>query len=272
MSLKLTFRAQTHLPVSLCGLTPDWARNERLRGIERWQAQLGRDPVPLAELFAVSGDPADGEIELTGHMPNVHSIGAGMAEGVVRVEGNVGRHGGAEMRGGQLVVNGSAGDWLGREMHGGRIQVRGAAGDFAGGAPAGAEGGMAGGEIFIDGSAGMEIGRAMRRGLIVVGGAAGDSIGLSLLAGTILVFGPSGPRPGIGMRRGTIGLFTEPAVIPLTFRRAARGRPQFMRLLLNYLRQAGLSATEPFLDSEYVSYDGDLLSLGRGEILVRVTS
>jgi formylmethanofuran dehydrogenase subunit C len=269
MSLKLTFRAKTHLPIDLGGLTPDWARDKQLGEIERWQAQLGRDQVPLAELFNVSGDPADGQMELTGHMPNVHSIGAGMAEGTIRVEGNVGRHAGAEMRGGGLVVTGSAGDWLGREMRGGRIQVRGAAGDFAGGTLAGTRRGMAGGEIFIDGSAGMEIGRAMRRGLIVVGGAAGDSLGLNLLAGTILVFGRSGPRPGIGMRRGTIGLFTEPAEIPLTFRRAARGRPQFMRLLLNYLRQAGLSAAEPFLDSEYVSYDGDLLSLGRGEILFR---
>ena len=270
MSLKLTFRAQTNLPVSLCGLTPDWARDKRLREIERRQAQLGRNQVPLAEMFTVSGDPADGQIELNGDIPNVHSIGAGMAEGIIRVEGNVGRHAGAEMRGGQLIVNGNASDWLGGEMRGGRIQVYGAAGDFAGGALGGAPRGMTGGEIFIDGSAGMEIGRAMRRGLIVVGGAAGDSVGLNLLAGTILVFGPSGPRPGIGMRRGTIGLFTEPAEIPLMFRRAARGRPQFMRLLLNYLRQAGLSAAEPFLDSEYVSYDGDLLSLGRGEILVRV--
>jgi formylmethanofuran dehydrogenase subunit C len=272
MSLQLAYRAKTPLPIDLGGLTPDWARDKQVREIERWQTQLGRDQAPLAELFAVSGDPADGQIELTGEMASVHSIGAGMADGIIRVEGNVGRHAGADMRGGQLIVNGSAGDWLGREMRGGRIQVRGAAGDFAGGAIGGAPRGMIGGEIFIDGSAGMEIGRAMRRGLIVVGGAAGDSAGLNLLAGTILVFGPSGPRPGIGMRRGTIGLFTEPAVIPLTFRRAGRGRPQFMRLLLNYLRQAGLSAAAPILDSEYVSYDGDLLSLGRGEILVRVTS
>jgi formylmethanofuran dehydrogenase subunit C len=272
MSLQLMFRATTRLPIDLGGLTPEWARDKRLAEIERWQAQVGRDRVPLAELFAVRGDPADGQIELTGDMPNVHSICAGMAEGIARVEGNVGRHAGAEMCGGQLVVTGSAGDWLGREMHGGRIQVHGAAGDFAGGTPGGTPRGVTGGEIFIDGSAGMEIGRAMRRGLIVVGGAAGDSVGLNLLAGTILVFGPSGPRPGIGMRRGTIGLFTESAEIPLTFRRASRGRPQFMRLLLNYLRQAGLSAAVPFLDSEYVSYDGDLLSLGRGEILVRATS
>jgi hypothetical protein len=42
-----------------------------------------------------------------------------------------------------------------------------------------------------------------------------------------------------------------------------------MRLVLNYLRQAGVSAAELLLDSQYVSYDGDLLALGRGEILVR---
>lgn len=269
MSLQLTFRADTRLPVDLDGLTPTWARDKRLGAIERWEAPLGRDRAPLAELFAISGDPADGQIEFSGDMPSVHSIGAGMAEGIIRVEGNVGRHAGAEMRGGRLVVTGTAGDWLGREMRSGRIQVGGAAGDFAGAALPGAPRGMSAGEIFIDGAAGQEVGRAMRRGLIVVGRAAGDSVGLNLLAGTILVFGACGPRPGIGMRRGTIGLFASPVEIPLTFRRAGRGRPQFMRLLLNHLRREGISAAEAFLDSEYISYDGDLFSLGKGEILVR---
>jgi hypothetical protein len=42
-----------------------------------------------------------------------------------------------------------------------------------------------------------------------------------------------------------------------------------MRLLLNYLETVGLSVARQYLDSDYRSYHGDLLALGKGEILVR---
>jgi formylmethanofuran dehydrogenase subunit C len=102
----------------------------------------------------------------------------------------------------------------------------------------------------------------------MVGGAAGDSVGLNLIAGTILVLGRCGPRPGVRMRRGTIALFSPPVDIPLTFRRAVRQRPQFMRLLLNYLRQNGVPSAGDFLEAEFDSFGGDLLALGKGEIFV----
>ncbi|HEV2972898.1 MAG TPA: formylmethanofuran dehydrogenase subunit C [Pirellulales bacterium] len=269
MPLRFEHRAELTLPVDLAGITPEWARDQRLEEIERREVLVGNHRMPLAELFAVSGDPSDAEIDLVGDLSRVHAIGAGMTSGTIRVEGDVGRQLGAEMSGGKIHVMGHAGDWLGREMRGGRIHVAGNAGDFAGGSPAAARRGMSGGELLIAGNAGDEVGRAMRRGLIVVGGAAGDSLGLNMVAGTALVFGRCGPRPGLGMRRGTIGLFTAPAELPLTFRRANRWRPQFMRLLLNYVCRIGMTGADQFLDSEYLSYHGDLLRLGKGEILVR---
>jgi formylmethanofuran dehydrogenase subunit C len=269
MPLHLECRATIDLPVDLDGLTPEWAAGAPLREIERWPTRIGNQAVPLAELFVISGKPGDSEIHLAGDLAHVHSIGAAMTSGVIRVEGSVGRHAGAGMMGGLLEIAGNAGDRVGCEMRGGRIHVNGDAGDFAGGALAGARRGMTGGELFIDGATGNEVGRAMRRGLIVVGGAAGDSVGLDLIAGTILVFGSCGPRPGIGMRRGTIGLLTPPAEIPLTFRPANRQQPQLMRLLLNYVRQAGISSAGEHLDAEFDSFGGDLLALGKGEILVK---
>ena len=269
MPLRLEYRTEKQLPVDLDGLTPEWVRGRRLAEIERWAARVGNQSVALAELFVISGDSGDGEMRFTGDLSHVHSIGATMTGGIIRVEGSVGRHAGNGMTGGLLEVAGNAGDRVGCEMHGGRIHVHGHAGDFAGGALAGARRGMTGGELFIDGATGSEVGHAMRRGLIVVGGAAGDSVGLNLIAGTILVFGPCGLRPGIGMRRGTIGLFTMPVEIPLTFRPAIRQQPQFMRLLLNYVSRTGVSSAMQFLDAEFDSFRGDLLALGKGEILVK---
>lgn len=270
MALQLHFRADTPLPVNLAGLiTPTWTCEHSLAEVEQRPVSAGNEFVPLAELFAVSGDPRDKKIEFYGEMPNVASIGGALSEGTIHVEGSIGRHAGSGMRGGELSVNGHAGDWLGCCMRGGRIRVSGNAGRYIAAARPGEPRGMTGGEIFIDGGAGDYAGSRMRRGLIAIGGDAGDSVGRDMLAGTIFVFGRCGPRPGIGMRRGTIGLFGAAAELPLTFRRANRWEPQFMQLLLTYLKRHGVKAAGQFLASECIAYHGDMLALGKGEILLK---
>ena len=129
MSLQLEYRADLRLPVDLDGLTPDWARGKTAVEIAHREVWLGNQSVPLAELFAISGDPTDGAIIFSGDTSHVHSIGAGLTDGTIRVEGSVGRHAGAAMTGGTLLIAGNAGDWLGCQMRGGRIHVRGDAGD-----------------------------------------------------------------------------------------------------------------------------------------------
>lgn len=270
MPLQLEYTPPDRVPVEVEGLTPDVTRNKSLAELERFTIFHGNRRVALAELFRVSGDPADGEIRFVGDLGGVHRIGAGMSAGKIHVAGNAGRHTGTDMTGGTITVEGNAGDWLGAEMLGGRIVVRGNAAHLVGAAYRGARRGMQGGTILIGGNAGNEVGRAMRRGAIFVGGSVGDALGYELLAGTIVVGGSVGIRTGAGMRRGTIVLLTDRTPTLLyTFRYACRLRPPFLRMSLEEVRREQLAFDASSLDAEYSLHHGDLLSVGRGEILIR---
>lgn len=270
MTLKLAYHGETPVPVEIEGLTPDWACDKSLAEIERLEIFHGNRKIPLAEMFRVSGDAADKQFEFEGNLSGVHWIGAHMTSGLIHVHGPAGRHVGSEMSGGEIFVHGDTRGWVGAEMHGGFIHVHGNAGHLAGAAYRGSAKGMTGGMLLIDGNAGNEIGLTMRRGLIAIGGSAGDMIGFNMIAGTVLVFGESGIRPGAGMRRGTIGLLgpNPPPLLP-SFRYAATFQPQVMSLLLRDIRSRGLKIDEALLSSEFDVYQGDLVSVGKGEILFR---
>lgn len=270
MTLRLTYRAETTIPVEIEGFTPDWARDKSLAEIERFEIFHGNRKLPLAELFAVSGDPADERFKFEGNLAGVHWIAAHMTAGEVHIHGPAGRHVGSQMRGGTIHVHGDCGDWLGAEMHGGFLHVHGNAGHLVGGAYRGSPKGMTAGTIIIDGDAGNEIGHTMRRGLIAIGGRAGDMLGFGLIAGTVLIFGECGIQPGAGMRRGTLGLFgpKPPPLLP-TFRFSTTCRPQIVPVLLRELQSKGLRLDESLLAAEYDLHHGDLVSLGKGEILIR---
>jgi formylmethanofuran dehydrogenase subunit C len=270
MTLKLEYQAETSVPVEIEGLTPDWACDKSLAEIERFEIFHGNRKLPLAEMFRVTGDAGDKCFEFEGVLKGVHWIGAKMASGQIRVLGSAGRNVGSEMTGGQIVVEGDTGGWVGVEMHGGLIHVRGNAGNLVGAAYRGSTKGMTGGTLLVDGNAGNEIGISMRRGLIAIGGSAGDMLGFNMIAGTILVFGECGIRPGAGMRRGTLGLFgpNPPQLLP-SFRYGSTYRPQIVSLMLNTLRNQGFQVDESLFSSEYDLYHGDLVALGRGEILFR---
>jgi formylmethanofuran dehydrogenase subunit C len=184
------------------------------------------------------------------------------------VAGNAGRHVGSEMTGGTILVEGDAGDWVGGEMHGGLIDVRGRAGHLIGSAYRGSRRGMTGGTILVRGETGNEIGHTMRRGLLAVGGS-GDFVGLNMIAGTVLVFGPCGIRPGAGMRRGTIGLLggNPPKLLP-SFRAGGRDQLLVLQLLFRELVRLGYPVPEELMRCDYRMYHGDLVTIGRGEILI----
>jgi formylmethanofuran dehydrogenase subunit C len=271
MALTLRYNAETSVPVEVQGVTPDWLRDKSLDEIERLEVFHGNRKLPLAELFRVSGDPSDARIDFEGNVAGVHFIGYGMGDGEIHVHGNAGRHVGGEMTGGRIDVQGDAGDWVGGEMHGGLIQVKGRAGHLIGSAYRGSRQGMTGGTILIGGDVGDEIGSAMRRGVLAVGGSCGDVAGFNMIAGSIFVFGKCGIRTGAGMRRGTIGLFgQEPPKLLPTFRLACRYRPLFLRLYCRELARLGFPVGEGLLDSEMLLYRGDLVGLGKGEVLTRV--
>lgn len=270
MALRLSYRGETSVPVEVEGFTPDWAVDKSLSEIERFEIFHGNRKLPLAEMFTVSGDPADRRMDVEGDLTGVHWLGAHMRSGTIHVNGRVGRHLGSQMRGGSIVVHGNAGGWVGAEMRGGWIHVHGHAGHLIGAAYRGSAKGMTGGTILIDGDAGNEIGHTMRRGLVAIGGKAGDMLGFNMIAGTVLVFGECGIRPGAGMRRGTLGLLgTNPPPMLPSFRKGATFQPDILRVMLRELQQHGFEFDPSLLDSRYELHHGDLVSLGRGEILLR---
>ncbi len=270
MPLQLTYHAQTSVPVEIEGLTPDWAFDKSLAVIERFEIFHGNRKTPLAEMFQVAGDPGDREFVLDGNLSGVHWIGAHMRTGRINVHGPAGRHVGSEMHGGEIHVDGDAGGWVGAEMHGGLIHVRGNAGHLVGAAYRGSAKGMTGGTILVDGDGGNEIGLSMRRGMIAIGGQAGDMIGFNMIAGTVLVLGDSGIRPGAGMRRGTICILgpSPPPLLP-SFRYACTTRLNILPMMLRDLRGMGLTVDETLSQTDLDLYNGDLVALGRGEILLR---
>ena len=270
MTLTLTYCGDTSIPVEIEGLTPDWAADKSPAEIEKFEIFHGNRRLPLAEMFDVTGNADDKHMVFEGDLAGVHWIGAHMASGRIDIVGNGGRHIGSDLRGGEINAQGNTGDWLGAEMRRGWIRVRGNAGDLVGGAYRGSPRGMTGGSIVVAGHAGHEIGCSMRRGLIAIGGSAGTFAGFNMIAGTVLVFGESGPRPGAGMRRGMLGLFGKhpPALLP-TFRYTATHRPQVIAVILRTVREQGLAIDDALLSSEFDFYQGDLLTVGRGEIVFR---
>jgi formylmethanofuran dehydrogenase subunit C len=270
MALRLALRSKSTVPLEVEGITPDVTRVKSLAEIEKLEIFEGNVKLALAEFFSVSGDPSDQIHEWEGDLAGVHWLGAKMTSGRILISGNAGRHLGSEMRGGEIHVQGDASDWVGGEMHGGLIHIRGTAGHLVGSAYRGSAKGMTRGTILIGGHAGNEIGLSMRRGLIAIGGNIGDLAGMNMLAGSILVFGTSGIRHGAGMRRGTIAFLGRqaPPLLP-SFRRACRCRPEFLPLLFRQLRQLDFAVPNELIDCSYDLFNGDLLTGGRGELLIR---
>lgn len=274
MPLTLSLRPDIGpIPIESDQLRPDALATLSEAAVAKLPVKQGARRRPLAEFFTVAGSAADGVLRIEGNAATVTGVGRGMASGHLTVEGNVGRHAGAEMTGGILDIAGDAGDWLGAEMAGGLIRVAGSAGAAVGSVYRGGKIGMRAGAILVTGSAGAELGAHMRRGLIAVGGAVGAFAGVSVIAGSIFLFGPVGPRLGASMKRGTLALFDstfEPANLLPTFGYACEYAPSFLWLYLTKLRDWGFAParaiTTPGLWRRYV---GDRLESGKGEILVR---
>ena len=270
MPLRLRLKTASSVPLEVEGITPDSVHGKSLAEIERLDIYQGNVKTPLAEFFAVSGNSSDGLHDWEGDLSGVHWIGTKMTTGRIVVHGNAGRHIGSEMRGGEIHVLGNASDWVGGEMHGGLIHIRGRAGHLVGSAYRGSAKGMTRGTILIDGDAGNEIGLSMRRGLIAIGGNIGDLAGMNMLAGSIFLFGTSGIRHGAGMKRGTIA-FLGPSAPPLlpTFRRACRYEPQIVPLIFRQLKRLEFALPEDLFGAQYDLFNGDLITGGRGEILIK---
>jgi len=203
--------------------------------------------VPLGDLFHVEGEPA-GRICFEGDLRQAERVGAGLSQGQVTIDGNVGPEAGLAMSGGVLDIGGNAGP-------------------RAGAAPLGYKRGMTGGDLVVRGSAGQEAGASMRRGLLVVAGAAGARTGLGMIAGSVVVFGSAGPDTGLWSKRGSV-VALGPVTPPATYAYVCTYQPVYLRLLLTRLRVVyKMPVKRRHLDGLYRRYSGDMAELGKGEIL-----
>lgn len=262
----LTPLGDLDLPLEAACVRPDAFAGLGEREIAALPVRYGRERLRLGDFFEVTGGRAI-EVRIAGDAARVDRLGAGMAGGVLLVEGDAGNHAGAGMAGGELRVQGNAGDFAGAEMRGGLLEVRGAAGDSLGGAYAGTIRGMSGGIVAARQGAGAYAGERMRRGFVVVGGNAGDHAGLGMIAGTLLVLGSAGRRPGAGLKRGSIVLHAPTRLLP-TYRYACTYVPPFMALYEATLRRHWADGMGRFEGGRYQRYTGDYAELGKGEILV----
>jgi formylmethanofuran dehydrogenase subunit C len=207
----------------------------------------GEGSMSLGDLFDIEGTPA-GRIRFTGDLSRADRLAAGLSEGEVTVEGDLGREAGMALAGGTL-------------------DIRGNAGPRAGAAPLGFKRGMTGGELVIRGSAGPEAGAAMRRGLIVITKKAGERAGLGMIAGTIVVLGTSGTDTGLWSKRGSIVALGS-IKPPQTYAYDCTYQPIVLQVMLTRLRSRyALALQRKHLTGFYRRYSGDMAELGKGEIL-----
>jgi len=242
--LRSPFAAPADCSAVLDGTWTGWSAAELAR---RPVVIAGRGPVPLGDLCDLSGEP-NGSLSLTGEWTRATRVGAGLTEGTV-------------------VVDSDVGDEVGIGMSGGSIEVRGSAGARAGAAAPEARRGMTGGELVVHGSLGREAGALMRRGLLVAGGSVEDHAGVGMIAGTIVAFGSVANPAGLWSKRGSLVALGE-LTVPATYRYACTYQPVHLRLMLSRLMtRYSLPVEGRHLTGFYRRYSGDLAELGKGEIL-----
>jgi formylmethanofuran dehydrogenase subunit C len=265
---KLTLHTPSPIPLDLDGITPQRVAGLSAIEVAKLPVLHGNRTEPLGEFFHVlpSTKLPGVNLHFAGDTRNVKGIGAGMTEGSIFVENDVGMHAGAIMTGGRLIIDNAAGDWLGAEMKGGYIEVRREAGNQVGAAYRGSRRGMTGGTILCRGSAGDELGLLMRRGLIIVEQGCGEFACASMIAGTVVLLGNVQEGLGAGMKRGTIIVNQEPG-LPPSFRFACEYRPSFLPLLSAKVQQLGVDLPKGMAEPVRC-YRGDLLTGARGEVLV----
>ena len=270
MTLELEYIGKTTIPLELQGVTPCRLRELSLPEIQQIEVYHGKEIVPLAEFFKISGDLADEQMCFSGDLTGVHWIGWKMESGSITIAENCGRHLGSEMKAGTILVQGNASDWVGAEMRGGLIHIKGNAGHQVGAGYRGSSTGMNRGTILVHGDVGNELGLTMRRGLIAVAGKAGDLIGFNMRAGTIILFGEAGIRHGAAMRRGSIVFMgADPPPLLPSFKYSCRYQPEFMQLLLRNLEALGFPVPNIADGATYDLHHGDMIDGGRGEVLLK---
>lgn len=250
--------------LDLAPLTPDrlvGLSESKIAGIE---LQTTRERLCAGDVFKIRiGDAT--QIRFEGGSERFDRIGAGMSQGEISIDGDVGIQGGRLMRGGRLAIAGNAGPWAASGMKGGTLAISGHAGERLGGPLSGETVGMRGGVVIVRGDAGARAGDRMRRGMIIVEGNAGIYAGSRMIAGTLIVRGRTGRLPGYLMRRGTIVTLDGSDALSPTF--ADSGVHEFVAnvLMASYV-QAYSPEIAVMLRRPWRRLLGDMAVIGKGEI------
>jgi len=263
MLLKL--KSAPEVPIEAPTICTDRFKTRNKGEIEKLPMHHGNRKISIGDFFVVTGE-YEGEIKIEGDLSKLKLIGAGMSEGKIMIEGNVGMHVGVDMKGGEIMIEGNASDWVAPRISGGLVIVKGNAGHMVGSAFRGETTGMTGGEIIVHGNAGNEVGARMRGGMIAIGGDIGDFSGVDMHLGTIIILGKTGIRQGAGMERGTIVCMNKVEPLP-TFTFACSYQPLFIKNYLFRLKELGMKIDEEKINGVYERWSGDSLKLNRGELL-----
>lgn len=265
--LELTWKGGTGgPPLDLRPVTLEALRDSGPGGIARLHLQHGNRRVPLGDLFGVKALDEPGLIAIQGATDRFDHLGQGMAEGVLRIEGDAGDYLGQDMAGGRIELAGRAGRYVGTGMSGGIIRIGGDAGDFAAAALPGGRLGMKGGALLVAGRLGARAGDRMRRGVVAAGGGAGAYLGARMIGGTFVVAGPCGPHAGFAMRRGSLVLDTPPERLLATFSDGGVHELPWLELLARELRALGVAGTGFLLRRRRLN--GCASTGGKGEMLI----
>ena len=292
MPLKLRLKFDCGLPIDVRNLSSALNEGLEIAKVEQLQVFVGNKLRSVDEVFHATGDLTnDLQLELSGDLSGIHSIGRGLANGSIVVQSSSGRHVGTSMSGGQITVQGNAGDYLGAQMTGGAIHITGNAGDFVAAALEGAKYGMNRGEILIEGNAGVALGKRIRRGMIIVGGDVGELAAWNMLAGTIIVLGRSLDKTATDIKRGTVILAGDAAqprsrtskagdqetgkTLGAAFTEGGASQPQIVQFLgtwlkKNYTHSLSSAVENKLLGRSFIKYNGEKLNQNRGEIYVAI--
>lgn len=207
------------MPIYAGCISPDVFAERSMKEISMLKVWEGNKNRLLKDLFKIQDKAEDSDeeivIQIQGDLSKVRMIGAGMTNGKILIEGNVGMHLGERMKGGEISVNGNVDSWVGGAMEGGKIEVHGSAGDYVGAPYRGSSSGMKKGTIIIHGDAGNEVGAFMRGGTLKIFGNIGQFTGVHMVDGTVFVRGDCEGRMGADMLNGKIIICGYvPSVLP----------------------------------------------------------
>lgn len=258
MTVYVALKKVPDVPIEADLITPTAFAGKTLGQIGKLEVIQGRDTCKLGDFFEIKGNSAksaeETEIALSGDLCKVKMIGKGMNGGIIKIDGDVGMHLGAEMIAGRITVTGSVDAWAGAEMSGGNIQIEGNAGDYLCAGYRGTPDGMTGGRVFVAGNVGNEMALHMRKGFIAVKGDIGEMAAVRMKGGSIMVCGELGARACIEATKGMVFALGKVNSVPPTFKYSGTSEREFTGYYINYLKsrrpdfiQSDIRSTEKWI-------------------------